>query len=88
MQVHQSCRMVNNRISGRRSRDLAIQSECVKFQQSDGGGTIKLNSNGCSNRSDRVVRNEGVLNYWLIGVLGGKDSLGRWMSRNDTSGYG
>ena len=51
VQVHQSCRMVTNRISGRRSRDLAIQSECAKFQRSDGGETVKLGSNGVHNRS-------------------------------------
>ena len=51
VRVHQSCLMVTNRISGRRSRDLAIQSECVKFQQSDGGETVKLGSNGVHNRS-------------------------------------
>ena len=51
VQVHQSFLMETNGISGRRSRDLAIQSECGKFQQSDGGETVKLGSNGVHNRS-------------------------------------
>ena len=66
MQVHQSCRMVTNRISGRKSRDLAIQSECVKFRQSNGCETIKFGSNGVQQSQLSVVSDECVLNYWLI----------------------
>ena len=66
MQVHQSCRMVTKRISGRRSDDLAIQLESVKFHQSDGGGTVKLGSNGVQQSQLSVVRDEAVLNYWLM----------------------
>ena len=80
--------MVTNRTGGRRSRDLAIQSECVKFQQSDGDETVKvkLGSNELQQSQLTVVRDEGVLNYWLkccrCSWTWRKDSFSRWMRKN------
>ena len=45
--------------------DLWKGITCVRFQQSDGGGTIKLGSKGLQQWQLRVVKDEGVQNYWL-----------------------